>query len=105
MVTKAKRQQLEKVHALLGLPFSIGDTTAATEWTIFDTERETYCNYQPPMGGVVPDCKGMTIRDAMQLLRTLGYQARFSGQGKVVGQTPKARTAAKRGTTVRLELK
>ena len=105
VVTKAKRQQLEKVHALLGLPFSIGDTTAATEWTIFDTERETYCNYQPPMGGVVPDCKGMTIRDAMQLLRTLGYQVRFSGQGKVVGQTPKARTAAKRGTTVRLELK
>ena len=46
----------------------------------------------------------MTIRDAMRLLRKVGYEVRFSGQGKVVSQSPKARTAAKRGTVVRLTL-
>ena len=104
VVAKARRQQLEKIHALLGMPFGMSDTTAATEWTVFDSEADGYRNYHPPMG-VVPDCKGMTIRDALHLLRNLGFEVRFSGQGKVVEQTPKARTAAKKGTTVVLRLK
>jgi cell division protein FtsI (penicillin-binding protein 3) len=103
VATKAKRQQLEKVHALLGLPFSVGDTTAATEWTIYSAEQEGYCNYQPPTG-VVPDCKGMTIRDALQLLRGMGFEVRFSGRGKVIEQSPKARTAARSGAIVTLKL-
>ena len=104
VATKAPRQQLETVHRLLGLPFAVSDTTAATDWLVYDADREGYRNYTMPTG-VVPDCKGMTIRDAMQLLRNMGYKVRFSGQGKVVAQSPKARTAAKRGTTVMLELR
>ena len=104
VATKAPRQQLETVHRLLGLPFAVSDTTAATDWLVYDADREGYRNYTMPTG-VVPDCKGMTIRDAMQLLRNMGYKVRFSGQGKVVSQSPKARTAAKRGTTVMLELR
>lgn len=104
VATKAPRQQLETVHRLLGLPFAVSDTTAATDWLVYDADREGYRNYTMPTG-VVPDCKGMTIRDAMQLLRNMGYKVRFSGQGKVVSQSPKARTAAKRGATVMLELR
>ncbi len=104
VAAKAPRQQLEVVHRLLGMPFGLGDTTAATGWVVYDAERDGYRNYTLPTG-VVPDCSGMTIRDAMQLLRSVGYKVRFSGQGKVVAQTPKARTAAKKGSTVMLELR
>ena len=104
VATKAPRQQLETVHRLLGMPFGMGDTTAATGWVVYDAERDGYRNYTLPTG-VVPDCSGMTVRDAMQLLRSVGYKVRFSGQGKVVAQTPKARTAAKKGSIVMLELR
>ena len=104
VATKAPRQQLETVHRLLGMPFGMSDTTAATGWVVYDAERDGYRNYTLPTG-VVPDCSGMTVRDAMQLLRSVGYKVRFSGQGKVVAQTPKARTSAKKGSTVMLELR
>jgi beta-lactam-binding protein with PASTA domain len=47
----------------------------------------------------------MTIRDAMKLLREMGLKVRFTGQGKVVNQNPKARTQIVKGSTVMLELK
>lgn len=103
VVTKGNRQQTADIHRLLGMPFVISDSTAATEWLVFDNEQECYRNYQLPTG-VVPDCKGMTIRDAMRLLRGMGYEVHFSGQGKVVDQTPKARTQARKGTTITLKL-
>lgn len=104
VAVKAGRQQLEAVHRLLGLPFGMVDTTQATEWTVYSEEQGGYVNYKLPEG-VVPDCKGMTVRDAMKLLRNMGFKVRFGGQGKVVSQEPKARTAAKKGTTVVLELR
>ena len=52
----------------------------------------------------VPDCHGMTVRDAMALLRAAGMRVRFTGQGKVVSQSPAARTDVRKGTTVTLEL-
>ena len=104
VVVKGKRQQVGRIHQLLGLPFAVADSAAATEWTFYDNEQEGYRNYQLPIG-VVPDCKGMTIRDAMNLLHSVGLKVRFSGQGKVVNQTPKARTAVKKGSTVLLELR
>lgn len=104
VLAKGSREQLENVHRLLGLPFAVNDTTVATGWTRYDDERDGYVNYQLPKG-LVPDCKGMTARDAMRLLRSMGLKVRFSGQGKVVSQSPKARTQVVRGMTVTLELK
>lgn len=104
VVVKGRREQVEAAHKLLGMPFSINDTTRATEWTIFENDQEGYKYYKVPTG-VVPDCKGMTIRDAMWLLREAGLKVRFSGQGKVVSQTPKARSLVTKGSTVTLELK
>ena len=104
VLAKGSRKQLENVHRLLGLPFAVNDTAQATGWTRYDEERDGYVNYQLPEG-LVPDCKGMTARDALRLLRSMGLKVRFSGQGKVVSQTPKARTQLVRGMTVTLELK
>ncbi|MCQ2294870.1 MAG: transpeptidase family protein [Bacteroidales bacterium] len=105
VATKADLRQLEHAYQLLGLPFSVMDTVQQpTGWALYDNEQQCYRNYPLPTG-VVPDCHGMTIRDAMKLLRGMGLKVRFSGQGKVASQTPKARTAIKKGQTVVLELR
>ena len=104
VATKARRSQLERAYKILGMPFVLTDSTEATEWTVFDNSKESYQYYTLPKG-VVPDCSGMTIRDAMSLLHSMGLRVRFTGQGKVVSQMPKARTAVKKGAVITLELK
>jgi cell division protein FtsI (penicillin-binding protein 3) len=104
VLAKGKRKQLENAHKLLGLPFTQVDSSRFTSWTVYDDARGVYDDYDVPQG-VVPDCKGMTVRDAMALLRAAGLKVRFAGQGKVVSQSPKARTAVGKGATVTLELK
>ena len=104
VVTKAPRSQMESIHRLLGMPFVVVDSTEPTPWTFYDNAAGGYVNYRVPTG-VVPDCSGMTIRDAMRLLHSAGLKTRFRGQGKVVTQSPKPRTPVKRGATVTIELK
>lgn len=104
VATKSPRNQLETIHRLLGMPFAMADSTQATPWAVYDATVGGYMNYQVP-SGVVPDCHGMTVRDAMRLLHKVGLKTRFSGQGKVVSQSPKPRTPVRRGATVTLELK
>lgn len=105
VVAKGNREQLAEAYRLLGLPFNIADTVhPATDWAVYDNGQDCYRHYTLP-AGVVPDCHGMTIRDAMKLLRSMGLKVRFTGQGKVVNQHPGARTRVGSGTTVVLELK
>ena len=104
VVTKSRRGPLKAVHNLLGLPFAQPDSARFTDWTIYDESRGVYADYDVPKG-LVPDCKGMTVRDAMALLRAAGLKVRFTGQGKVVSQTPQPRTPVKKNATITLELK
>jgi cell division protein FtsI (penicillin-binding protein 3) len=104
VVTKSRRGSLKAVHNLLGLPFAQPDSARFTDWTIYDESRGVYADYDVPKG-LVPDCKGMTVRDAMALLRAAGLKVRFTGQGKVVSQTPQPRTPVKKNATITLELK
>lgn len=102
VVAKGDLQQVRRIYKLLGIPF-MADSTACGEWVRYDINRNRYTGYEQPTG-VVPDCQGMTIRDALSMLRGMGLEVRYKGQGKVVSQTPKARTPYKKGTTVYLEL-
>lgn len=103
-VTKSDNDRLAIAHRLLGIPYQVVDTVQpATGWIFFDPEQQCYKNYSIPTN-LVPDCTGMTIRDAMKLLRGMGFKVRFNGQGKVVRQTPKARTKAAQGDCITLEL-
>lgn len=105
VVAKGNEKQLAETYRLLGIPFSVADTVHPfTGWAIYDNGQECYKHYTVPVG-VMPDCSGMTIRDAIKLLRSMGMKVRFSGQGKVASQRPEARTRVKKGTTVMLELK
>ena len=103
VLAKGNQAQLRRVHQILGIPYTAIDSTASY-WAVYDNERQGYCNYSLPKEGQVPNCVGMTVRDAIALLRSAGYKVRFSGHGKVVSQTPKSHTAAAKGTTIILKL-
>ncbi|HUE86739.1 MAG TPA: penicillin-binding protein [Vicinamibacterales bacterium] len=53
---------------------------------------------------LVPDLRGMSVRDALRTLAKLGLNARVEGTGIVVEQTPAAGTRLERGITCTLIL-
>ena len=97
--TKGNQQQVMKIHQLLGYQYPSADSNA--HWVIQDsTGHHAY----KPAKGYVPDCKGMTIKDAMELLNRCGLRVKFSGYGKVSSQNPRAGSPCKKGATVVLTL-
>ncbi|MBQ7711196.1 MAG: transpeptidase family protein [Bacteroidales bacterium] len=54
--------------------------------------------------GLVPDCKGMTVRQAMALLEDRGVRVQFDGYGRVTSQAPQPGTRIQKNQTVYLHL-
>jgi cell division protein FtsI (penicillin-binding protein 3) len=54
--------------------------------------------------GLVPDVRGMTLRDAMYLLENSGLRVQFSGKGRVKRQSPEHGAKIYEGSTVVLDL-
>lgn len=55
-------------------------------------------------GGLVPDVRGMGLRDALDCLENKGLRVTVSGRGKVSAQTPAPGTAVNKNTTMVIEL-
>ena len=53
--------------------------------------------------GLVPDVRGMSLRDAIHLLENSGYRVRFSGKGKVLRQSPEHGARYFEGQVVSIE--
>ena len=69
-----------------------------------DSTTAQYYPYEPAHGRI-PNCYGMTAKDAVEMLNEMGYRAVVSGYGKVLSQQPKAGTNAPKGTRVELTLR
>jgi beta-lactam-binding protein with PASTA domain len=54
--------------------------------------------------GTVPDLHGMTAREALRKVVSVGLSARLSGDGLVVSQTPEPGSPLEAGTTCYLVL-
>ncbi len=54
--------------------------------------------------GLMPDVRGMSVRDALLLLESQGINVLFQGKGRVVQQAPEAGTAIRRGVQCWLKL-
>jgi cell division protein FtsI (penicillin-binding protein 3) len=54
--------------------------------------------------GLVPDVRGMSLRDAIFLLENSGLKVRFSGKGRVRSQSPEHGARCYEGSTVSLEM-
>lgn len=107
-VSKAPQAEVRLVHKRLGLDYS--NVTKQAMWTTFQDENENengraaYVPYQIPRGQV-PNCYGMTVKDAILLCRSVGLDVSFEGCGKVVSQEPKARTPLTGIKKIHLRLK
>ncbi len=103
---KGRQEGISRAFALVGRRY-VGNNLGS-EWVSFrsatDTTEASYVEYKPAHGRV-PNCYGMSAKDAVWLLKQQGYRVRVKGFGKVKGQSPKAGTNAKKGVTVVLDLK
>jgi cell division protein FtsI (penicillin-binding protein 3) len=54
--------------------------------------------------GLVPDVRGMSLRDAIYLLENSGLRVRYNGKGRVLRQSPEHGARYFEGTTVSLEM-
>jgi len=54
--------------------------------------------------GLVPDVRGMSMRDAIYLLENKGLKVRVNGRGKVLRQSPEHGARYNEGTVVSLEM-
>jgi cell division protein FtsI (penicillin-binding protein 3) len=57
-----------------------------------------------PQQGLVPDVRGMTLRDAMYLLENSGLRVKFNGKGRVRKQSPEHGAKIYEGSIVSLDL-
>ena len=53
----------------------------------------------------MPNVNGMTAKDAIEMLHSMGYRVTISGYGKVRSQSPQAGTQSRKGTIVNLTLR
>jgi cell division protein FtsI (penicillin-binding protein 3) len=54
--------------------------------------------------GLVPDVRGMSLRDAIYLLENSGLRVRYSGKGKVLRQSPEHGARVSEGSVVSLDM-
>ncbi len=107
-VTRGNQQELQQIYKQLQLEYVSSDNSR--RWVSYSDGIDSlgtqghYVTYLPQQG-IVPDCTGMTVKDAMVLLHQCGYNVRFKGVGKVTRQTPRGGSkAAPKTTTVHLRL-
>jgi len=103
---RGKQDDIKELYRRLRLPYL--STDSAEGWVCYrqatDTTPARYDTYRPAEG-LVPNCYGMTAKDAIEMLHTMGYRVTLSGYGKVASQSPHGGQAARKGTVVNLILK
>lgn len=106
VLEKGNQEEIARAYKLLGQAYSTADPDS--KWVYYRAASDSipggYKAFRPDKGKV-PNCYGMSAKDAVNLLQSMGYRVRVSGYGKVVSQLPKYGTVAKRGTTVMVTLK
>jgi cell division protein FtsI (penicillin-binding protein 3) len=79
--------------------------TANNDWVATresgDTVRLVGVNIKK---GLVPDVRGMSLRDAIYLLENSGYRVRYNGKGRVLRQSPEHGARYFEGQIVSLEM-
>ena len=105
VLEKGSQRELQHAYDIVKQPFLTSDPKC--KWVYYraatDSTRSGYHPYTPAPGRV-PNCYGMTAKDAVELLHSQGYRVQVSGYGKVLSQIPKGGTVAKKGTRVTLNM-
>ena len=106
VILRGRQQEIAKIFSLIRRPYITTDKKS--KWVVFQSAtKETSSTYKPetPKQGQMPNCYGLSAKDAIEMLHSLGLRVRVSGYGKVSAQSIKAGTPIKEGKTVLLNLK
>jgi cell division protein FtsI (penicillin-binding protein 3) len=96
------REDINEVFSDLRIRFR---RTSEDDWVATRENNDTIRLVSvKPEPGLVPDVRGMTLRDAMFLLENSGLRVTFSGKGKVRKQTPEHGARVFEGSVVSLDL-
>ncbi len=106
VLLRGRQEEIRAAYKQLRIPYIAADSSAT--WVYYreatDSNAARYNAYEPAEGRV-PNCYGMTAKDAIALLHSKGYRASINGFGKVSSQTPKANQTARKGMTIELTLR
>lgn len=104
-VNRGNQSEIMQISQILNIPFHSSDSTA--EWCSYsasETGAIGSYNKMATQNGRMPNCIGMTAKDAVLLLNQHGIKAVITGYGKVKRQTPKPGAETNNKTTARLTL-
>jgi len=75
------------------------------EWSnVYANNYQPVVETNPVRKQVMPNVKGMGLKDALFLLENMGLKVSVKGRGKIVSQSIVAGTGLAKGITVMLEL-
>jgi len=96
------RHDVSKLYETIGVSCNYDQDN---EW-IYAQQRDNSVDLMPRSvkEGIVPDVRGMGLRDALYLLENEGLRVRFIGKGKVKSQSVRYGTPSIRGSEIFLEL-
>lgn len=105
-LTRGNQSDLMALYKRLKLPYLSADS--ASTWVTYRTATDStpaqYVGYAPAEGRV-PNCIGMTAKDAVAILESYGYRAKVVGFGRVRSQTPRGGQTLKHGARVEVVLR
>ena len=78
---------------------------SASEWVKTDVINDAvYWTDNNVKYEVVPDVRGMTLRDAIYLLENVGLEVKVDGRGRVATQSIAPGVKFSKGSTIKLEM-
>jgi cell division protein FtsI (penicillin-binding protein 3) len=98
MIKNAAREDIAKVYKLFGAEAPSG----GDDW-MMTSEDNTYVANDIQVD-MVPNVKGMGLKDALFLLESRGLQVEFKGRGNVKGQSIDAGTKISKGQKIIIQL-
>jgi len=106
-IKKGLASDINKAFRNLGIRYLRTDTSSSVMW--LDAEQDAngmvlYHPYTLPEGRV-PNCKGMTAKDAVFMLEKMGFSVAIEGRGKVVSQSLRQNQPYKKGDKILLTLR
>ncbi|WP_425390795.1 penicillin-binding protein [Ekhidna sp.] len=101
-IKAGKREELTMICNQLGIS---NHAKSETEWVTTDVINDAvYWEGNPVKYEVVPDVRGMTLRDAIYVLENLGLEVEVKGRGRVATQSMTPGGRLTKGTTIKLRL-
>lgn len=106
VLLRGNQRAITRAYQIIGRTYNT--TAPNSKWVVYQSATpESPSTYQAeiPVKGRMPNCYGMSAKDAIEMLHSEGMKVRISGYGKVFSQTPSTGSPIKKGTTVVLNLK